>query len=550
MRAGSMAKSTKNLAKLPKNAPKPLVLGVIDQGTVAPSDFASLVGDLSAGDLPREPEWRVHDRTHLEFAVDYRIGAKSQGRARAALGQKKQSFEWDAYFFVPESLRLHDQTYEKNEIYEDLQSYVRFSVPTVPFEALAGEATDRLRAALGPGCDTDAALRELRLFACLVRASSGVVRRRILGLVSALPASAAAIADASQRLVQSAARVSTTLRSALATVPSEDAALGEAASWIDEDVSRALEALLGSLAIELRKAGVEERVVAMIAAGAVDEAREREARGLEGVGHANAGEREIEHLEFRRHVLKRFTSSVLWLTLEVRAGARWALELLYAVAASVAMGFAFVLAMLNGGHALNPGAADNLWTGALLVVLAYAAKDRIKAALQGTFSRVVQKHFPDRRWRILDRERGVRLGEVEERSAFLPFKSVPAEALAVRRMTRTHPFEESARPERVLWHHKTVTVHGEDVAAADERFTALTEIFRLNVRRWLDHTDDPNRKIVFADPNDRQIYSAVAPRVYNIAIVYRLRERGVDATWHRIRVVVTRKGIRRIDRIC
>ena len=117
-------------------------------------------------------------------------------------------------------------------------------------------------------------------------------------------------------------------------------------------------------------------------------------------------------------------------------------------------------------------------------------------------------------------------------------------------MTRTHPFEESARPERVLWHHKTVTVHGEDVAAADARLTALTEIFRLNVRRWLDHTDDPNRKIVFADPSDRQIYSAVAPRVYNIAIVYRLRERGVDAPWHRIRVVVTRKGIRRIDRIC
>ena len=533
-----MAKSTKNLAKPPKRAPKPLVLGVVEPSVLAPSDFASLVGDLSAGDLPREPEWRIHDRTHLEFAVDYRIGS-----------QKKQSFEWDAYFFVPESLRLHDQTYEKNEIYEDLQSYVRFAVPTVPFEALAGEATDRLRAALGPGCETDAALRELRLFACLVRASSGVVRRRILSLVTELPQSAPAIADASQRLVQSAARVATALCAALDTASSEDDAVREACQWIDEDVSRALEALLGSLAIELRNAGVEERVVAAIASGAVEEVQTRAARGLEGVGHARADEREIEHLEFRRHVLKRFTSSVLWLTLEVRAGARWALELLYAVAASVAMGFAFVLAMLNGGQTMNPG-AGNLWTGALLVVLAYAAKDRIKAALQGTFSRVVQKHFPDRRWRILDRERAVRLGEVEERSAFLPFKELPAEALAVRRMTRTHVFEESARPERVLWHHKTVTVHGEDVAAADARFTALTEIFRLNVRRWLDHTDDPNRKIIFADPSDRQIYSAVAPRVYNVAIVYRLRERGVDAPWHRIRVVVTRKGIRRIDRIC
>lgn len=544
-----MTKTAKGLAKIPKRGPKALVLGVVDGATTAPSDFASLVGDLSAGDLPREPEWRIHDRTHLEFAIDYRVGPPKPAQ-RTVGRSEKQRFEWDAYFFVPESLRLHDQTYEKNEIYEDLQSYVRFAVPTVPFDALAGEAMERLGAALGPGCDHEVALRELRLFACLVRASSGVVRRNILALVGELPESTLAITEATQRLVQSAARVANSLRAVVDAVPSDDAALREACSWIDEDVSRALEALLGSLAIELRKARLEERIVATVAAGAVDEARARVARGLEGVGHAHADSREIEHLEFRRHVLKRFTSSVLWLSLEVRAGARWTLELLYAVAASVAMGFAFVLAMLNGSATLNPGTAGNLWTGALLVMLAYAAKDRIKATLQGTFSRVVQRHFPDRRWRILDREREVSLGSVEERSAFLPFKRLPPEALAVRRMTRTHLFEESARPERVLWHHKTVTVHGDDVAAADARFTALTEIFRLNLRRWLDHTDDPNRKIVFADPEDRQIYSAVAPRVYNIAIVYRLRERGVDAAWHRIRVVVTRKGIQRIDRIC
>jgi hypothetical protein len=544
-----MAKTTKGLAKLPKRGPKALVLGVVDGTSIAPSDFASLVGDLSAGDLPREPEWRVHDRTHLEFAVDYRVGPQ-KNKPRRATTQQKQSFEWDAYFFVPESLRLHDQTYAKNEIYEDLQSYVRFAVPAVPFDSLAGDVLERLRAALGPGRDDEAALRELRLFACLLRASSGVVRRNILTLVKGLPETSLALTEATQYLVQSAARLATSLRAMLDAVPAGNEALREACSWIDEDVSRALEALLGSLAIELRKAKVDARVVAMVAAGAVEEAQARAARGLEGVGHAHAHEREIEHLEFRRHVLKRFTSSVLWLSLEVRSGARWALELLYAVAASVAMGFAFVAAMLHGGLTMTPGTAGNLWTGAFLVMLAYAAKDRIKAALQGTFSRVVQRHFPDRRWRILDREREVRLGEVEERSAFLPFKRVPPEALAVRRMTRTHLFEESARPERVLWHHKTVTVHGAAVAAADARFTALTEIFRLNLRRWLDHTDDPNRKIVFADPDDRQIYSAIAPRVYNIAIVYRLREHGKDAPWHRIRVVVTRKGIRRIDRIC
>ena len=66
------------------------------------------------------------------------------------------------------------------------------------------------------------------------------------------------------------------------------------------------------------------------------------------------------------------------------------------------------------------------------------------------------------------------------------------------------------------------------LARADERFTALTEIFRLDLRRWLAHTDDPKRKIVFADPESGSVECAIAPRVYNLGIVYRLRRAGDD----------------------
>ena len=54
------------------------------------------------------------------------------------------------------------------------------------------------------------------------------------------------------------------------------------------------------------------------------------------LGAATASERRIEHLEFRRHVLKRFTSSVLWLTLDVRERNRWIEHTFYAVAAAQA----------------------------------------------------------------------------------------------------------------------------------------------------------------------------------------------------------------------
>ena len=119
--------------------------------------------------------------------------------------------------------------------------------------------------------------------------------------------------------------------------------------------------------------------------------------------------------------------------------------------------------------------------------------------------------------------------------------------LETRRLTREHSVEEVARPERVLWHTKSVELE----PGKDATFPMLTEIFRLNVDHWLAHTDDPKRRVLFADPSDESIYAAIARRVYNVSVVYRLRGKDdEDAKWHRIRVVVSRKGILRIEPIC
>lgn len=497
-----------------------------------PSDWGSLVADLSTG---QRPAWRIHDRTHLEFAVDYPVDARSGATA----------WEWQAYFFIPESLRLDGKTYDKQDIYADLQSYVRFAVPDVPFGELAGVALDELREVVQRG-DATAIIRELRLFACRVRASGVQAKRVISDALEAGPDARSTALAATARMVTDARKIVTGLREQIAELPDGDDTLSTAASWVDEDVSRLMETLLGALSVSLTKAEAPAALRQSVVDAAVAEARYRSANDLEGVGRVSIDKREVESLEFRRHVLKRFTSSVLWLKPEVREGARMVLEVLYALAAGVAMAFALAAAILNG----NPLDNERIWMWSAIAVLAYMGKDRIKASLQQIFSKLVSRHFPDRRWHIRDRERGVVLGKVDEQSAFVPFEEIPEPALAKRRSTRKHPLEEQARPEKVLWHRKLVRLSAEQVAEADPRFDALTEIFRLDLRRWLAHTDDPKRKIVFADPDEGTVCAAVAPRVYNIGVVYRLRRKDDDsAPWQRIRVVVSRKGIRRIDHI-
>lgn len=524
------------------------------EGEQAVADWASLFGDLgrsSAQSTSDDPpvEWRVHDRTHLEFAIDYPM--------TAARGEHT----WEAFFFLPESFRLHEDSYDKKAIYDDLWSYVRYAVPQLPFyqlaERRAGGPLARAREALFAAAGAEdgspaaaAAMQRLRLYACLVRASGVSAMREIEREIAGAEPSAAHLRARIGPFVATCSAVAGALRKVI----DEAAALplpGEvriAARWTDEDVSMVLETLCATMGIAIEgraKAFPALRGYAEpLASHAVEQARHRRARGYGSLGSAGASERDIEHLEFRRHVLKRFTASVLWLSLEVHEAAAWVVHALYAFAAALAMTFALV-----AGFRATP-MTESFFRYGVVVVIAYAVKDRLKAFLQNVFAGWIARRFPDRKWSILDRERGRRVGRVHERAAFLPFATLPAEVLAKRRATREHPLEEHARPERVLWHHKTVSIAGGQKGAGSGDFPMMTEIFRLNLRRWLSHTDDPNRKIVFADPEDARVYSATARRVYNINVVYRLSTSGADSPWHRLRMVVSRKGIERIDAIC
>lgn len=517
----------------PKSKPgfaKPRIAAVPDaweDELEPPAEWASLLGDL--GTVSPVPKWRIHDRTHLEFAVDY---------ARPEVG--RESYVWDAYFFIPRSLRVSPATYRKDEIYRDLQSYVRFVVPPVSLAELARIPAERIAPHLD---DVHRGVREMRLFACQLRASAIAAKRRLRKLVE--KNQHADVHGAAMGLTQQLGTVLEAFRAVIGGATASETQI--TARWIDEDTSRLVETVLGDLAIELGAQGRDD-LAAIVASGAVAEARYRALHGHECVGSADATKRDIEHLEFRRHLLKRFSSSVLWLDRQIAEAGRWTMQALYVIAAAVAMAFAVGAAAYHGTP--DNRAFQDLWTWAVIVVLAYAGKDRIKATLQGVFSKWVSKHFPDRRWRLRDRDEGRRIGTVFERSHFVSHQDMPEAVLTVRNSTRMHELEEQARPEYVLWHQKMCRLRADAMREADLRFSSVTEIFRLDLRRWLVHTDDPKQRTVFADPEDQHVYSAMAPRVYNIGVVYRLRKKGdEDAPWHRIRVVISRKGVKRIERI-
>ena len=70
----------------------------------SPSEWGSLLSDLARHkrtSAELEADWQIHDKTHLEFAIDY------------PFRERESEYTWEAYFFVPESFRLAQTTYDK-----------------------------------------------------------------------------------------------------------------------------------------------------------------------------------------------------------------------------------------------------------------------------------------------------------------------------------------------------------------------------------------------------------------------------------------------------
>jgi hypothetical protein len=253
----------------------------------------------------------------------------------------------------------------------------------------------------------------------------------------------------------------------------------------------------------------------------------------------------VDEFQLRKQALKRFVSSVLWLRQEVAQQTKWVREILFAIAASVAMVFAVVAAFYHGTTA-NVRAGE-VWVWVLIVVLAYAGKDRLKASLQAMFSKWIANRFPDRYWRLTTELDGSFVCRGEERTRFVDLKDLPDEVRSAHDAHAEFDVEPQALPISVVWHHKGFELQNPEIAEVDPRFSAITEIFRLDVSHWITHTSDPKEHVFLANVGAGRIQASLARRLYEMDIVYRVSRVGeAPPAWSRCSVALNRNGLRRI----
>jgi len=481
--------------------------------------------DYSPTDLKPTLEWSRHDRTHLEISVDYHLGTAGT-----------PPLEWDAYYFMPETFHLNASTYRKRQVFTDLRSYVRLSVPALEFAEIPEEA--RRIAVDVPLLDVSAAIDELKLFGSRLQRSIADASLTVeSGLedvrghtpsIDAFTATAKAISAETRAALDS-----------LATADQLDPEVQQAAQWIAEYLSRSLERAY----VRLARHQPAPNGAGTAALAAIAEAQHRQLSASGPVSSAKGSKSDLERVERRQHSLKRFASSVLWLDTEVREANQWAEHVLHAIAAGIAMAFAVLAAILYG----NPGENSRLWVWGLLVVVAYMAKDRIKVALQRAFDTVLADRFADRRWMVRHSSHPSLVADVVEKARFVKRDELPPEVDAIRTDAYRDTLQELAAPDSVLHHQKQIRLHPDSIASIDARFEAVTEVSRMDISRWLTHTDDAKRTMTLADPEREKLFTSELPRAYDVIAVYRLcGHPTVNPGWHSARFVVSRSGIRRV----
>ena len=189
----------------------------------------------------------------------------------------------------------------------------------------------------------------------------------------------------------------------------------------------------------------------------------------------------------------------------------------------------------------------------VIPVLAYVLKDRIKTLTNETLSKWLRR-YDHVSWLAGESLAVFGLGMLRARFAeamrFVTSAETPDDIRALRMTGRTVPSAEVAA-EEIIEYRKVIDVRAKDDEPFPEGYR-VRDSLRLNVRHFLVRLDDPLDHVAYYDAARGTFAAAELPKVYHVNVVAKIRrvaEGGDDVRTERLRVVLNKDGIVRVDQV-
>lgn len=313
--------------------------------------------------------------------------------------------------------------------------------------------------------------------------------------------------------------------------------------WADEAVSLLNEKQAIDLYMACSHLGDElQEVLGLLLAFSRDEAEYRNLQSYPSGGD------NPELIQYRKAVLKKWTQSALYLIPEV---SRWPMrvsQILAGTAAAVAMAFATLASIFAEKTYLK-----NSMQWALIVIIAYVFKDRIKEWLRAFFNAVLPKMMADEISSFLSPKSTSKICSSRIRLHYEEPQDLPSKVKDIRK-DKTNPFKDMLPDENVLHYVRNLVMHPltkhkmeRDKFPRENNFTLVT---RIRIDDFLKEMDDPKDIVFRMDPNADELDQLNSERVYHLHMVIRERALKEDLDiYSHYTIVLNKAGIVRIEQM-
>ena len=249
-----------------------------------------------------------------------------------------------------------------------------------------------------------------------------------------------------------------------------------------------------------------------------------------------------EKYVFRQGALKKFLSNILYLETEVERGGRFLDQMVYSIAAGLAMIFATTVAFIG-----------QTWYGSLsfpffaALVISYMFKDRIKELLRLYMNVTLHKWLYDRQRNIYHSFKE-KIGTCKESFNIINENQVSQKILEFRCRDAITDINNSMTGEKIILYRKYIRLSSKNFMRITQRYSTndIIDIMRFNVNSFIRSMDNPEKKIFI--PTESGYKKEFGMRVYHINIITYFIVDKIEYA-RRFRLILNRDGIRRIEEV-
>ncbi|HID16490.1 MAG TPA: hypothetical protein EYP16_06805 [Candidatus Atribacteria bacterium] len=481
-----------------------------------------------------EENIEIHDRYQFEIKLAYKLNKE----------KKYNFYNVETYLFLPQNLGINKRTYKKDQFYTDIHSYIRLKTPQVPLRNMVNckdspfkklkKATEKLTESK---TDKNAEIWEYhtKMFLSIFRKA---LRDHVL-FTYIKKDDEENIKQLIEEYIENIEIITKNYRGLkrLLNIPTITEDIFNTYTMGDEFLSLSIENATFEL-IERLKDSKEipiKRLLLLIE----NEYKYRKMHNIPSIPNEKS---DNETYLFRSSVLKKFISSVLFLDTRYEKEGKIAEQVFYSIAAGMAMVFATLIAFYT--QKKYGGFTFPLF---IALVVSYMFKDRIKELTRIYFAKKLRKLLFDHKTYIYV-PGGEKIGMCKERFSFAKEKNIAPEILKIRNRDNFTNIENDLLGEHIIYYRKFIRLHQDKIEKIYREYTinGIDDIIRFNISTFLKKMDDPKKLLyILTDDGYKKIWGE---KVYHINMIIKFTTEK-DVRYKRFRLIITRKGLKRIEEV-